>query len=148
MKRCYTSIVVAVWSVVLASCGAGWSVAERELIDGAGLSRMRVTTIDNHADSVLLRTPSKPLGREEVVASPHFARLVASMIESVNDPENAGVGIAAPQVGVLRQVVVVQRFDKEGTPFEAYVNPAIVEWGNEWELGERGAFRCPIEGER
>ena len=37
------------------------------------------------------------------------------MLCTVNDPENPGVGIAAPQVGISRQLVAVQRFDKGGT---------------------------------
>lgn len=38
-----------------------------------------------------------------------------------------GVGIAAPQVGINRRVIIVQRLDKEGTPFEYYYNPLITE---------------------
>ncbi|MFR6541515.1 MAG: peptide deformylase [Butyricimonas virosa] len=36
------------------------------------------------------------------------------------------MGIAAPQVGISRQLVAVQRLDKTGEPFEFYVNPEIV----------------------
>lgn len=41
-----------------------------------------------------------------------------------------GVGIAAPQVGINRRVVLVQRFDKEGAPVEYFINPKIV-WRSE-----------------
>src|SRR5690606_40777586 len=36
-----------------------------------------------------------------------------------------GVGIAAPQVGINRNVIWVKRFDKEGEPLEFYINPKI-----------------------
>lgn len=121
---------------------ATWSQEESALINASNYSRMRVTTIDTPSDSLLLRTPSAPLTREDVLA-PEFGRLVASMIESVNDPQNAGVGIAAPQVGILRRVVVVQRFDKAGTPFEVYVNPRIISYGEKWALGSEGCLSVP-----
>ncbi len=41
-----------------------------------------------------------------------------------------GVGIAAPQVGINRRVVLVQRFDKTGLPVEYFINPRIV-WRSE-----------------
>jgi peptide deformylase len=65
------------------------------------------------------------------------------MLATVQNPENEGVGIAAPQVGILRRVVAVQRFDKEGEPFEFYVNPEIVEFGDEMELGGEGCLSVP-----
>lgn len=120
----------------------GWSDAERKLINDARCSRMRVTVITNSADSVLLRRVATPLSRREV-RSTEFARLVASMIETVNDPQNAGVGIAAPQVGVSRRMVVVQRVDKQGTPFEVYVNPRIVSRSAELAIGGEGCLSIP-----
>jgi peptide deformylase len=53
------------------------------------------------------------------------------------------VGIAAPQVGILRRLVAVQRFDKEGEPFEFFVNPEIVEMGDEWAVGGEGCLSVP-----
>lgn len=41
-----------------------------------------------------------------------------------------GVGIAGPQVGINRRVVLVQRFDKEGAPVEYFINPKII-WRSE-----------------
>jgi peptide deformylase len=103
---------------------------------------MRVTTIADSGDSLLLRSACTPLTQKHI-EEPEFGRLVASMIETVGDPENEGVGIAAPQVGVLRRVVVVQRFDKAGTPFEVYVNPEIVERSEEVTLGPEGCLSVP-----
>lgn len=122
-------------------CTATFTAAEREII-GSGDEIMRLTTIDNEADSLLLRQVSKPLSRQEV-ASEEFSTLCRRMLSTVKNPENEGVGIAAPQVGILRRLVAVQRFDKEEEPFEFYINPKIVEYGDDWELGGEGCLSVP-----
>ncbi len=38
---------------------------------------------------------------------------------------DGGVGIAAPQVGINRNLVLAQRFDKPGLPVEYFINPKI-----------------------
>lgn len=43
---------------------------------------------------------------------------------------SGGVGIAAPQVGVNRNAIWVQRFDKRNSPFEYFINPKIL-WKSE-----------------
>ena len=35
------------------------------------------------------------------------------MEATIKDPQTSGVGIAAPQVGVGRKLILVQRFDKK-----------------------------------
>ena len=49
-----------------------------------------------------------------------------------------GVGIAAPQVGINRRVVLVQRFDKEGAPVEYFINPKIIWWSELLNKGPEG----------
>ena len=51
------------------------------------------------------------------MATKEYELLVNRMLATVRNPGNEGVGIAAPQVGILRRIVAVQRFDKEGYPF-------------------------------
>lgn len=123
------------------SCTAIFTATERATI-GTGGEIMPLTTIDNEADSLFLRQISKPLSRREV-ASEEFATLCRRMLATVTNPENAGVGIAAPQVGILRRLVAVQRFDKEGEPFEFYINPKIVEYEDNWILSEEGCLSVP-----
>ena len=129
---------------VIISCSetGGWSEQERALINGATLSRMEVATIDNVEDSLILRKVSRDLTASQV-NSVEFARLVSSMIETVNNPENEGVGIAAPQVGVNVNLIVVQRFDKEGTPFQVYVNPRITSCIEQKIISEEGCLSVP-----
>jgi len=51
--------------------------------------------------------------------------LAKRMYLAVTDTLHPGVGIAAPQVGINRNVIWVKRFDKEGEPLEFYINPKI-----------------------
>ncbi|WP_027386384.1 peptide deformylase [Chryseobacterium gregarium] len=56
---------------------------------------------------------------------------------------DGGVGIAAPQVGINRKVIWVQRFDKIGEPLEYFLNPVIT-WKSELQnLGPEGDLSIP-----
>mgnify|MGYP001443186067 CR=1 FL=1 len=75
---------------------------------------MRVFKITNKQDSLLLRTPS-----EHVNVDPKdtvLMNLINRMYATVRDSLSLGAGIAAPQVGILKNIAWVQRFDKEGFP--------------------------------
>lgn len=103
---------------------------------------MRILTVDNAQDSLFLRQGSRNFNVVDI-NSADFVTLVAKMTATVTDPEVGGVGIAAPQVGIGRRLIVVQRFDKEGEPFEAYVNPYIVETAGELQTGPEGCLSVP-----
>ena len=128
-------------SLSTTSCQRGFTEAEKATI-GTGNNMMPVMSIDNEKDSLLIRKKSKPLTKKDVL-SEEFATLCRRMLKTVRNPENEGVGIAAPQVGILRRLVAVQRFDKEGEPFEFYVNPEIVEYGEPKEYGNEGCLSVP-----
>ena len=68
----------------------------------------------------LLRKTSRPV--EEI--SPRIIKLLDDMAETMNY-ENRGVGIAAPQVGVLRRVFIVDVGDEHG--LVEFINPEILE---------------------
>lgn len=84
---------------------------------------MRVLLITNPRDSIILRTKSKPIqvSPNDTVLQ-HFTKRLYS---TVMDPATRGVGIAAPQVGILKNIIWIQRFDKANNPFEVYFNPQI-----------------------
>jgi len=54
-----------------------------------------------------------------------------------------GVGIAAPQVGILKDMIWVQRFDKEGFPFEVYINPVIRQYSTKKQDCREGCLSIP-----
>ena len=120
--------------------GTGWSSNEKSIIEGQGV--MRVLTIEDRDDSLFLRTPCKDLTVKEI-KSAEYSVLAERMLETVTSPEQDGVGIAGPQVGIGRRVVAVQRFDKEGEPFEVYPNIRVTARRGEPEPGPEGCLSVP-----
>ena len=128
--------------LIIASCSpkTGWTEAESKII--AGNAPLRVLTIDNPADSLILRTPCTDL-TPPMLASAGYARLAELMVATVTDPSEDGVGIAGPQVGISRRIVAVQRFDKEGEPFEVYPNIRITACRGDLCSGAEGCLSVP-----
>jgi len=94
-------------------------------------------TTDSHQHKTLLS-----LSTEIDPLDSNTATLVKRMKESLLSTDG-GVGIAAPQVGVNRRLIWVQRFDKEGDPLEYFINPVIV-WKSELQnLGPEGDLSIP-----
>lgn len=120
--------------------GTGWSSNEKSIIEGQGV--MRVLTIEDRDDSLFLRTPCKDLTVKEI-KSAEYTVLAKRMLETVTSPEQDGVGIAGPQVGIGRRIVAVQRFDKEGEPFEVYPNIRVTARRGELEPGPEGCLSVP-----
>ena len=105
-------------------------------------SIMRVLTIESPRDLSVLRAPSIDFSTEALL-SDEFARLADLMVATVTHPSQDGVGIAGPQVGLNRRVVAVQRFDKEGEPFEVYPNVRIVWQSDSLAFGPEGCLSVP-----
>ena len=138
MKRL---LIMTATSLAMMGCGESFTSAEREVIcQGEGI--MRVLSIDNEADSLFLREESLPVS-ESMLQTEEWTLLRERMLLTVQDPEATGVGIAAPQVGIHRNVVAVQRFDKEGEPFEFFINPEIIEHVGERADGGEGCLSVP-----
>lgn len=68
--------------------------------------------------------------------SPRIATLIEDMIDTMY--ENNGVGLAAPQVGVLRRIAVI---DVGDGPI-VLVNPVVLETSGE-QTGEEGCLSLP-----
>lgn len=131
-------------TIGIQSCNTSttWASEEEALINNAPDAKMRLWTIDNAEDSVFLRQTSRPLTHADI-QQPVFEQLMKRMLLTVTDPENEGVGIAAPQVGIGRQIVAVQRFDKPEQPFEFYVNPRLTYLSDEKQKGWEGCLSVP-----
>ncbi|MFV0418174.1 MAG: peptide deformylase [Dysgonomonas sp.] len=99
---------------------------ERDLILGGDVDvPLRVLQTDAKEDSLFLRKKSIDIENVENIAKSekwqHFIeRLKLTMaVES-------GVGIAAVQVGIHRNLFLFMRLDKPGRPVEVVINPRIV----------------------
>ena len=135
------------------SCGrnAGdFTAEEKALINrsAAGIETMvpegtmRVLTIADPADNEVLRAPSSDLSKK-ALKSDDYKALCSLMVATVTHPSQDGVGIAGPQVGLNRRVVAVQRFDKDGEPFEVYPNISIIWASDSKEAGPEGCLSVP-----
>jgi len=116
--------------------------AEKRLIlagDTAKMMRVLNYTID--ADLKVLNTESTDIDP----ADPLLPLLARRMFLAMRDSANSGVGIAAPQVGISRNAIWVQRFDKSGSPFEFYINPRITKYTILNRKGGEGCLSVPEE---
>ena len=97
-------------------------------------------------------TAENPLLRQKSKKVTHFGDALHTLVEDMFDTMRAahGVGLAAPQIGVLQRVFVIElpaEYDKEGNeeyPAEQYVlvNPEIVKMRGEEEM-EEGCLSVP-----
>lgn len=120
--------------------GQNFSADDLKIINnGTETEKLRVLQITNEKDLTVLTTTSVDLKFDD----PSIAILEKRMFSTVQDPEHAGVGIAAPQIGINKNLIVVQRFDKVGEPFESYINPKII-WRSKFiRKGVEGCLSIP-----
>ena len=134
--------LIAVLTLVACS-NSTLTTAERNLImSGEATELMTLYVVDNFSDSLLLRKEARNL-KEKEISSEVVIRLKQRMFATVKNPENLGVGIAAPQVGVSVKMIYVQRFDKVGYPFEIIFNPEIITFGDSTKNGWEGCLSVP-----
>ena len=81
----------------------------------------------------ILRKKCRPV--EEI--TPKITQLLDDMIETMREAQ--GVGLAAPQVGILRRIVVIEV--EEGTVIEL-INPKIIAYAGEQD-GTEGCLSVP-----
>lgn len=65
-------------------------------------------------------------------------RLAKDMAETMYDA--AGIGLAAPQVGIPKRLIVVDMGDND---FVAYVNPEIIKYSRREDVDEEGCLCLP-----
>ncbi|MDT0649878.1 peptide deformylase [Autumnicola edwardsiae] len=107
--------------------GNSFTQEQVEMIMSSDSSRpMRVFKITNTSDSILLRTKSEDVTVDP--SDPVLRTFVNRLYKTVTDSMSLGAGIAAPQVGILKNIIWVQRFDKENFPYELFLNPKIIQY--------------------
>lgn len=75
--------------------------------------------------------------REVTEMTPRIRELIEDMLETMYEAN--GVGLAAPQVGVLKRIVVI---DTTGDDPHILINPRIVESSGE-QVGQEGCLSVP-----
>lgn len=93
---------------------------------------MAIRTIRKFGDSVLNK-----ISKEVTEVTPRIQDLIDDMFETMY--ETGGVGLAAPQVGILKRIVVI---DTTGEDPILLINPRIVETSGE-QTGNEGCLSLP-----
>jgi peptide deformylase len=118
-------LLFAVTGALLASRHrtALFSEEEKALItQGNAQTPFRVLKITNTQDSIILRTPCDDM---EDFANDTTLALLIARLKTTLAAEN-GVGIAAPQVGVLKNIFLFMRLDLPDEPVITAINPKII----------------------
>jgi peptide deformylase len=149
MKYSLVSLLLILFLVT--SCGSArkattntniFSQQESRLILSGKIDEpMRILLITNPKDSVILRSKSQSfkVNSNNKVLDYFTSRLY----HTLRDSTTRGVGIAAPQVGVLKKIIWIQRFDKENEPFEVYFNPEIKKYSEMKQDVMEGCLSIP-----
>jgi len=95
----------------------------------------KVLTINNMNDSLSLRNRCKDV---DIVKDKDIIQKFIARLDTTLKNEN-GVGIAASQVGIFRNIFLFTRFDKKNNPVECAINPRIVKYSDETFCFERDA---------
>src|SRR5690554_3155288 len=110
---------------------------EKKLIKSGDINqRLYVIQSDVESELQILKSVSKDINPK----ARDLDILINRMYLAVTHPIDGGVGIAAPQVGINRNIIWVQRFDKVGEPFEVYINRS-----EERRVGKESRYRCRAE---
>lgn len=94
-------------------------------------------TTDSLQHAVLLQTSQDAIPKN-VDTKRLVMRMKAALLAT-----KSGVGIAAPQVGINRNIIWVKRFDQPNTPFGYYINPVILWRSKLQNLGPEGDLSIP-----
>ncbi len=143
MKKIFKIFAVAA-AVFATSCGGEkkFSKADLEIIHTNPQELLHIYTIENPAELEVLRTPSWNL-TEKAIHSNDFKLLAERMVKTVSDSTVGGVGLAAPQIGINKAVIAVQRVDKPGAPLEVYPNIRITTYSEEQDISIEGCLSIP-----
>lgn len=141
MKK-YIILVMALIAATACNSEMKFSKSDKQIIRETPQEILKVYTIESEEETSVLRAQSTDLSKRSLL-SKDYELLVKRMIQTVSDTTVGGVGIAAPQIGINKRVVVVQRFDREGEPFEAYPNISILEYSEDTRKGPEGCLSVP-----
>ncbi|MDI9471090.1 MAG: peptide deformylase [Bacillota bacterium] len=95
---------------------------------------MAIRQIIKEGDPVLRKT-----SREVKEINTRTEQIISDLIDTLADCGN-GIGLAAPQVGILRRIFVIDMQDDSGT--RVFVNPRIVETEGS-QCGTEGCLSLP-----
>jgi peptide deformylase len=99
-----------------------------------GMDNMAIRNIRLIGDSILTKN-----SKEITEMTPKLKTLIGDMLDTMYEAE--GVGLAAPQIGILKRLVVIDVSPEADSPF-ILINPEIIETSGE-QTGEEGCLSVP-----
>lgn len=116
---------------------------ELEIIrNGDSTSPLRVLQTTDPEDSVTLRMKSEDININSITTDEDLRLLINRLIVTME--EEGGVGIAAPQVGVQKNIFIFTRIDRPDNPHQVAINPRITSHPDETVCFERdGCLSIP-----
>ncbi|MDU1889936.1 MAG: peptide deformylase [Dysgonomonas sp.] len=101
------------------------TIQELALINDAKIDvPFRVLTVDNEEDSLVLRKKAMDIDVNTITTNKPLKYFIERLKQTLI--EEAGVGIAAPQVGLSRNLFLFLRLDRPDYPICVAINPRIV----------------------
>lgn len=100
-------------------------------------------TIEKGDTNEILREVSTPVALNELHK---YKPLAENMLKHIRNPKNGGVGLAAPQVGVNKRIIVVslmKDYDDENYRTIAMINPVIVAHSETTCSDQEGCLSLP-----
>jgi peptide deformylase len=125
MKSAKIHLIITGMVVLFVSCKTiqPFTEADKSLIvSGTAETPFRVLQVTNGQDSTLLRNRCRDL--KNYAADPTFHLLISRLKKTLEVEQ--GVGIAAPQVGISKNLFLFMRLDLPDNPVHVAVNPSIV----------------------
>lgn len=101
--------------------------------------------IEKWEENHILREISTPVWANEFR---NYKKLVDEMLKHIRNPQNGWVGLAAPQVGVNKRIIVVslmKNYDDENYRTIAMINPVIVFHSDATDCDQEGCLSLPGE---
>jgi len=148
MKLLRNSFLLTLCALILLSCATAAVKDEKAAADDGKMTAEEIAYInDTEARHLFLNESAKDdeilrkVSSKALMKSEGYDVLENFMMETLL--KEKGVGIAAPQVGINRRVIIVQRLDKENQPFEFYYNIVIKEKRGEKVAGWEGCLSIP-----
>lgn len=106
------------------------------------MPKLKIQTWD---DNEILRSVSTPISPQEIKK---YRSLAEDMVKHIKNPDNGGVWLAAPQVGVNKRLIVVslmKTYEDETFRTIAMLNPEILEHSEEKCSDKEGCLSVPWE---
>jgi len=102
-------------------------------------------TIETGDDNEILRSVSDIIKPSELK---QYRGIAENMIKYIKDPDNGGVGLAAPQIGINKRLIVVslmKNYEDEEYRTIAMINPEIIAHSEETSKDEEWCLSVPGE---